>query len=141
MKIKISRTDVWAATIADRPGGLAGKLAALAAAGVSLEFIIGRRKPDQPGKGVIFLTPLKGAKQVKAAEAAGFRKAGNLHSVRIEGADKAGTGARLSKALAEAGINLRGISAAALGKSFVAHLALDSAADATKAVAVLKKLK
>jgi len=88
----------------------------------------------------MFVTPLKGAKQIKAAEAAGFEKTGSLHSLRVEGADKPGMGAKLTRALAEAGINLRGLSAAALGKQYVTHLALDTAQDAAKAATVLKKL-
>ncbi len=140
MKLKVSRTDTWAATIDDRPGGLADKLTALAAAGANLEFIIARRAPEQRGSGVVFVTPLKGAKQVKAAEAAGFQKTASLHSLRVEGVDKPGMGAKLTEALAKAGINLRGLSAAALGNRYVTHLALDTAEDATKAAAVLKKL-
>jgi hypothetical protein len=140
MKFNISRTDTWAAVIDDRPGGLADKLTALAAAGVNLEFIIARRAPEQRGSGVVFVTPLKGAKQIKAAEAAGFQKTASLHSVRVEGADKPGMGAKLTQALAEAGINLRGLSAAAIGNRYVTHLALDTAKDAAKATAVLKKL-
>jgi hypothetical protein len=140
MKLNVSRTDTWAATIDDRPGGLADKLAALAAAGVNLEFIIARRAPEQRGSGVVFVTPLKGAKQFKAAEAAGFQKTRSLHSLRVEGADKPGMGAKLTQALAEAGVNLRGLSAAALGKRHITHLALDTAQDAAKAAAVLKKL-
>ena len=89
---------------------------------------------------MVFLTPLKGAKQSKAAEAAGFQKTGSLHSVRVEGADKPGMGAKLTRALAEGGINLRGLSAAALGKRYVAHVALDTAQDAAKVAALLKKL-
>ena len=72
MKMNVSRTDTWAATIEDRPGGLADKLGALAAAGANLEFIIARRAPEQRGSGVVFVTPLKGAKQVRAAQAAGL---------------------------------------------------------------------
>jgi hypothetical protein len=140
MKLNVSRTDTWAAAIDDRPGGLADKLAALAAAGANLEFIIARRAPEQRGSGVVFVTPLKGAKQIKAADAAGFQKTGSLHSLRVEGADKPGTGAKLTKALAEAGINLRGLSGAAFGKRYVTHLALDTAQDAAKAAALLKKL-
>jgi hypothetical protein len=140
MKLNVSRTDTWAATIDDRPGGLADKLAALAAAGANLEFIIARRAPELRGSGVVFVTPLRGAKQIKAAEAAGFQKTESLHSLRIEGADKPGTGAKVTTALAETGINLRGLSAAAVGKRYVAHLAVDSAQDAAKAAAVLKKL-
>jgi hypothetical protein len=140
MKLKVNRTDTWAATITDRPGGLADKLAALAAAGVNLEVIIARRAPEHRGSGVVFVTPVKGAKQVKAAKSAGFRKTGSLHSLRIEGPDQPGMGAKLTRALAQAGINLRGLSAAAFGKRHVTHLALDTAQEAAKAAAVLKKL-
>jgi hypothetical protein len=140
MKFKVNRTDVWATSIDDRPGGLAEKIGALAAAGANLEFIIARRTPEQPGKGVVFVTPIKGTKQTKAATEAGFQTTENLHSLRIEGADKPGLGAAMTKALAEAGVNLRGLSAAAMGKKFLAHLAFDSAEDAAKATAILKKL-
>ncbi len=140
MKVKVSRTDVWAAELEDHPGSLAEKLDALAKAGVNLESIISRRSPEKPGKGVMFVTPIKGAKQTKAAKDAGFVKTESLHSVRIEGNDKPGLGAMISKALADAGLNLRGLSGAALGRRVVGYLALDSAADAAKAVAVLKKL-
>jgi hypothetical protein len=140
MKLSISRTDVWAATVDDRPGAVAEKLGALAAAGANLGFIIARRAPEQRGSGVLFVTPVKGAKQVKAAEAAGFQRTKSLHSLRAEGPDKAGIGAKIAKALAAAGINLRGLSAAAIGKRFVTYLALDDNADATKAAGVLKKL-
>jgi hypothetical protein len=140
MKLSVSRTDTWGSVIDDRPGGLADKLAALAAAGANLELIVARRAPEQRGSGVVFVTPLKGVRQIKAAEAAGFQKAESLHSLRVEGLDKPGMGAKLTQALAEAGINLRGLSGAALGKRYISHLALDTAKDAAKATAVLRKL-
>ena len=140
MALKVNRTDTWAAAIDDRPGGVADKLAALAVAGANLELIIARRAPEQRGSGVVFVTPLKGAKQIKAAGTAGFQKTNSLHTLRVQGADKPGVCAKLTRALGEAGLNLRGFSAAALGKQYIAHLALDTAADATMAAAVLKKL-
>jgi hypothetical protein len=140
MALTVSRVDVWAATIVDRPGGLAEKLDALAASGANLEFVIARRESSQPGTGVVFVTPIKGAAQAKAAKKAGFGKTTRLHSVRAGGPDKPGQGAKITKALAGAGINLRGLSAAAIGKAFVGHLAFDTAADAAKAMRVLKKL-
>src|SRR2546426_10449437 len=100
MKFNVNRSDVWAATPEDRPGGLAETLGSLAAAGVNLEFIIARRTPEQAGKGVVFVTPIKGAKQMKAAQGAGFQKTESLHSLRLEGADKPGAGAAITKALA-----------------------------------------
>ena len=140
MKLDISRVAVWAAGIEDRPGGLAAKLEALAKAGVNLEFIIARRVPEKPGTGVVFLTPVEGSRQVKAAQEAGFAKAESLHGVRVAAGDKPGLAARLTASLADAGINLRGLSAAAIGKRAVFHLAFDTPEDAKKAVIALKKM-
>jgi len=139
MALKVTQTEVWAASIQDKPGGMAEKLEALAKAGAALDFVIARRSPDKPGTGVLFVAPLKGDKAIQAAKAVGFAKSDSLHSVRLEGPDQAGLGARLTRQLAGAGINLRGLSAAAIGDRFVCYLALDSAADAAKATELLTK--
>jgi len=139
MPYSIRKVDVWAAEIDDRPGGLTGKLEALAKAGASLEFIIARRAPDKPGKGVVFLTPVRGAKQTGAAINAGLGTTDSLHSVRVEGPDRPGLGTKMTRALADAGINLRGLSAAALGRKSVAYFAFDSADDAANAIKLLRK--
>jgi hypothetical protein len=139
MALKVTRVDTWVVTIEDRPGGLAEKLRALADGKANLKFVIARRAPDQPGKGAAFVTPIAGAAQ-RVAKQAGFAKSATLHTVRIQGPDKQGEGARIAAALADAELNVRGLSAAAIGKTFVTHVALDSAADAAKAVRALKKL-
>ncbi len=140
MALKIERVDTWAASLEDRPGELAAKLKSLAEAGVNLEFVVARRAPDKPGEGVVFVTPIKGAFGVRAAKAAGFMKTDSLHTVRVEGTDKKGEGAKITEALAEGGLNLRGLSAAAINKKFVAHLALDTAADAAAVARILRAL-
>src|SRR4051812_6303616 len=99
MALKATKAEVWAATIEDRAGGAADKLEALARGGANLEMLLARRT-DQPGQGVMFVTPVKGAKAVKAAQEAGFGKPENIHSVRIEGADKPGLGSKIARALA-----------------------------------------
>lgn len=137
MDLQIDRVDVWAAPIADTPGGLATLLAKLKEAGTNLEFIIARRSPDQPGKGVVFVTPLSGEKQVAAATALGFHATESVQSVRIEGPDAPGLGAALTAKLAATGLSLRGLSAATIGGRFVMYLGLDSAEDAETAVGVL----
>ncbi len=139
MALKVTKVDVRVATIEDRPGGAAEKLDALAKGGANLEMLFARRT-DEPGKGVMFVTPVKGAKATKSAQEAGFNKPEHIHSVRIEGGDKPGLGARIARALGDAGVNFRGISAIAFGRKFVSYVALDSAEDAAKAVSVLKKL-
>ena len=138
MAYAINKVDVWSGEIEDRPGGLADKLTALSSAGANIEFLVSRRAPDKPGTGVIFLTPIKGAKQKSAAQAAGLNTTGSLHSVRVEGPDRAGLGTKMTRAIADAGINLRGISAAALGRRAVAYFAFDSATDADTAVRTLR---
>ena len=141
MALTVKQVEVWATSVADRPGGLAQKLVPLAEARANLEFVIARRAPDKPGSGVVFLAPIKGAAQMRAAQKVGLMRTLSLHSVRVGGPDRPGLGAKLTTALADAGVNLRGLSAAAIGKSFVAYLAFDSAEEAGKAVKVLKKLR
>jgi hypothetical protein len=101
--------------------------------------VIARRAPEKPGKGVVFLAPLKGATQLRAAKKAGLSKAKTLHSLRIDGPNRAGLGAKITEALAQAGINMRGLSAAAIGRRMVCYLAFDTAISAKKAGQILKK--
>jgi hypothetical protein len=139
MAYTIKKVEVWAGEIADRPGGLASTLAAMQAAGSNIEFVVARRAAEKPGTGVVFVTPIRGAKQKAAAQQAGLSTSEGLHSVRVEGPDRAGLGAKMTDALGAAGINLRGISAAALGRRAVSYFAFDSAADADNAIRILKK--
>jgi len=139
MGLAVERVDVLAATIDDQPGGLAGKLAPLAEAGADLEFVVARRAADKPGSGVVFITPLRGDAQAAAGAQAGFAVATSLHSVRVEGDNEPGIGARLTRKLADAGVNLRGLSAAVLGDRFVMHLALDTSDDAEKTIRLLQE--
>jgi len=138
--MKAKRVDTWAAAIKDKPGALAAKFKALSAAGANLEFVIARRSPEKRGAGVVFVTPIRGTKQTSAARAAGFKRTGSLHTVRLEGVNTRGQGARLTQALADAGLNLRGMSAAAIGNKFVCHIAVDRGADANKAARILSRL-
>jgi len=140
MTLKVSRVDLWTASIDDRAGGAADKLEPLSKAGANFEFVFSRRTPEQPGRGMLFVTPVKGAKVVQAAQTVGFTKPENLHSVRIEGANKPGVTAKAARALASAGISFRTLSATGIGSKFVSYVALDTAEDAAKAVSLLRKL-
>jgi hypothetical protein len=140
MRLKVSRAVIWAGDIEDRPGGLAEKLEALAKAGTNLDFILARRAAESPGEGVVFVAPLKGNAQARAANNAGFLKTEIVHAVRVDGANSPGSGSKMARAIAEAGINLRGFSATASGERFLAYLAFDNAGQATKAMRALKRL-
>ena len=139
MELFAERVDVWAAPIQDKPGGLADVLGILREAGVDLKFIIARRAPDQPGKGVLFVTPLQSDGEIRAAAQVGFNVTHSLYSVRVMGRDRPGIAAELTQKLADAGINLRGFSAAVIGTQFVTYFAVDSLQDATTAQKLLKE--
>ncbi|MBK8913671.1 MAG: ACT domain-containing protein [Phycisphaerales bacterium] len=137
MALKIGKTDVWAADVRNRPGMLARILEALAAAGADLEFVVARRVTENTSR--VFVAPLKGAKQLRAAADVGLVRAAGMHCVCVSGPDRPGTGARLTRALAAAGLNLRGVSNAAVAGKFLCYFAFASAAEADVARKVLKR--
>jgi hypothetical protein len=139
MALKVTKTDVWAATIKDQPGGLADCLAALAAAGANLECMIARRRPEKPGRGVVFVTPLKGRRVKTAAAKAGFRPTHRVATLRIEGYDRRGMSTELTRAVGAAGVNMRGVSGAVVGGKFVCYFGFDSDRAATKAAAAIRR--
>ena len=138
MAVKVTKVQVWAGDIVDQPGGLDSVLGRLADAGANLECVISRRQPEKPGTGVVFVTPIKGKKVQAAATEAGLKTADNIVTLRVEGSDKPGVGNQMTSALASAGINVRGVTAAVIGGKFVSYVALDSAEDASKATKALK---
>jgi len=139
MNLIVKRVDVWAASIKDEPGGLAKILTGLRETGADLDFVIARRAPENPGTGVVFVTPLRGDAETAAAATLGFNVSRSLQSVRVEGDNKPGVAAELAEKLAAAGINLHGFSAAVIGARFILYISLDTAEDAAKAAAILKQ--
>jgi hypothetical protein len=134
----VKKVEIWGGEIEDHVGGLTTSLEPLGDAGADLEVVIARRQPHLPGKGVVFVGPVSGTKAKQAAEAAGLHKAGDVIALHVEGPNRPGECRRLTGALAEAGINLRGLSALAIGARFVAALAFNNAADADEAARILR---
>ncbi|WP_446904193.1 amino acid-binding protein [Burkholderia sp. YIM B11467] len=139
MELSVERVDVWAATIEDKPGGLAAVLGALRTAGADLQFIVARRTSEAPGKGVVFVAPLQGDAVIRTATQVGFSVTPSVHSVRVMGLDQMGIIGQLTQMLADGAINLRGVSAAVLGSQFIAYFAVDSVDDADKAIDILQR--
>jgi hypothetical protein len=90
MDLEVEQVDVWAATIQDETGALASLLKGLQKAGADLQFVIARRSPDRPGKGVVFVSPLLGEQEKIAASRLGFNVTQSLQSVRVRGAGSRG---------------------------------------------------
>lgn len=135
MAFAIRMVDVWAADIRNRPGMLARLLEALTNAGAHLEFIVGRRVSENTSR--VFIWPIHGARVLNAAQDVGMTVARGMHVLRIEGPDRPGLGAELTRTIAAAGINLRGVSGAAIGDRCVMYLgfATDGEARAAESVA------
>src|SRR5262249_46249898 len=97
MGFKLDRVHLWSGEVPDRPGGVAGKLSPLAQAGGNLEFILTQRSPDKPGTGVLYVAPVTGPAQVRAARAAGLAETHDPVLLRVEGDNQAGLGHRLTQ--------------------------------------------
>jgi hypothetical protein len=137
MTLAIRRVQVWSGDIPDRPGAAAAKLELLAHSGADLEFVFTRPHRSKPETSVLFIAPIAGAEQTKAARAVGLGPALDVAMLCVEGENRAGIGYDIMSRLAVAGINLRGISIAALGGRFNAYLAFDNADVATMALQIL----
>jgi hypothetical protein len=138
MALKVQKVEVWAAELRDEPGGLSDVLGAIANAGGNLECVLARRDPSKPGRGELFVTPLKGGQRLMDnARSAGFGPA-NLPTLRVEGPDVPGLGARLTEAIAAVNVNLRGVTAVAQGRTFVAYFGFDNDGDADVAMRAIQ---
>ena len=98
MAYRISKITMWSAELEDQPGSAAEKLSALARSGADLEFVLARRQPDRPGKGILFVAPLKGKKQMDAARSAYFSETSEISALKIEGTNRPGLGHSIVKA-------------------------------------------
>jgi len=139
MDLLVNRVEVWAASTVDKPGGLSALLNGLYEAGADLDFVIARRAPDEPGTGVVFLTPIRGDREVEAASTLGFNLTSSIDSVRVEGDNVPGAAARLAELIADAGINIRGFSVAVIGPRYIVYVGFDSSSDAEKAAEIIKE--
>src|SRR6516165_5313897 len=140
MSFKLDRVHVWSSEVVDQAGGVAAKLALLAQAGTNLEFIYTRRQPEKPGTGMLYIAPVTGAMQVRAARAAGLTETDNPVVLRVEGDNQAGLAHRLTQQWALAGLSLQGLMMSVLGNKFVGYASFDTVADSNRAAAILGDL-
>lgn len=137
MPYTVRNVEVWAADVLNRPGMLARMLEALSNAGAQLEFMVARQRTENSAR--VFVAPIKGKKQKQAASDVGFVPATGMYAIRVQGNDRAGLGAEISRAVASAGINIRGAAAATIGRQCVINFGFKSADDAKKATGVIRK--
>jgi hypothetical protein len=140
MSFKWDRIHVWSCEVKDQAGGVADKLAHLAQAGANLEYVFTKRLPNKPGEGVLYVAPVSGPSQVRAAKAAGMHEVDYPVVRRIEGDNVAGLAHHLTQQWAVAGISLQGLTMAVLHNKFVGYAAFDTVNDANRAAQILADL-
>jgi hypothetical protein len=140
MGFKLDRVHLWAGEVPDEPGGVAGKLALLAQAGANLEFILTRRSPNKPGTGILYVAPLTGPGQIRAAKSAGLAESQDPILLRVEGDNAAGLAHKVTQQWALAGISLQGLTMCVMADKFVGYAAFDTVADSNRAAAILGDL-
>lgn len=140
MSFKLDRIHIWSGEIQDEAGGMVTKLAPLAQAGANLEYILTRRLVSKPGAGILYVAPVTGPTQVRAARSVGLSESHDTVVLRVEGDNQAGLAHRLTQQWALAGINLQGLTMSVLGDKFVGYAAFDTVEDANKAAQILADL-
>jgi hypothetical protein len=140
MSFKFDRVHLWTCEVADEAGGVAGKLAFLAQAGANLEYVYTKRLQNKSGAGVLFVAPVTGATQVRAARAAGLMETDDPVVRRIEGDNQAGLAHRLTQQWAIAGISFGSLTMAVMGDKFIGYAAFDTVGDANRAAQILADL-
>jgi predicted amino acid-binding ACT domain protein len=137
MAIAVKNAKLWVLKGPDRAGLTAEALEPLAAAGVNLSCLMSYCYPGQSDRAAVEVFPVKGKKAENAARAAGLEPA-NTPCLLVEGDDRLGLGAALSRAIADAGISMTFLVGQAIGRKFSALIGFGSEADAVVATKAMK---
>jgi len=138
MAVTVRTIELWRREVENRPGTLTSVLAPLAEAGADLQLVMGYRYPGNEAKAAIEVFPIKGKKAAAAAAAAGLQQAA-ISALLIEADNRVGLGHAISKALADAGINLDFLVAQVIGRKCTALAGFGNAEDSRKAAVLIRK--
>lgn len=139
MSYKIERAEIWGGEVPAHPGALARVLDLLRQGGGNLEAAVLRPVSPLSDTGVLFVTPIVGEKQAAAARRAGLHRTRSIHSVRVVGPDRPGLLADIAQMLNGMGLHICGLSSAGTNAHSVHYLRFTCAADADRAVEVLRQ--
>jgi hypothetical protein len=138
MAVTIKKIVLWRKEVENKPGILARALASLARAGADLQVVMAYRYPGEESQAAIELYPVTAKRSVAAAQEAGLT-ASSIPVLLVAGDNRPGLGHAISQAIADAGINIDFFVGQVVGRKYSAVLGFESEADATKAVALVRK--
>jgi hypothetical protein len=140
MAVRVKNVTLWRRETANRTGALAQTLEPLARAGADLSVVMGYRFPGDESQAAIEVYPVAGRRVAAAAREAELADSG-IPTLLVEGEDRPGLGYAISRAIADAGINLTFCCALVVGKKYVAVVGFETKADAKKAAGLIRKAK
>src|SRR2546428_5062848 len=135
MAISVKKIPLWRREVPNRLGLLAQTLEPLSRSGANLQVVMGYHMGDNA---IIEVFPVSGKKSTSAAQQSGLAPLGPP-ALLVQGDNRAGLGARLAGAIADAGINIHFLVAQVLGNRYSAVIGFGSDDDATRAVSIIKK--
>jgi len=136
--VTVKRILLWRKEAENRTGVLAEALEPFAKAKADLQVVMGYRYPDAENKCAIEISPVKGNKLTASAQVAGLTPS-SIPTLLVEGDNKAGLGHAITKAIADAGVNLSFLVAQVIGRRYSAVIGFENEADAEKAGALIKR--
>jgi len=134
----VKRIALWRKELENRAGTLAATLEPVAKAGTDLQVVMGYCYPGDRTRAAVELFPIATKKATAAAQSAGLTAAG-VPALHVEGDNRAGVGHAITRALADAGVNLDFLVAQVIGRKFSLVVGFENDADAQKSVALIKK--
>jgi hypothetical protein len=140
MAASVKVITLWRREVENRPGALARTLEPLARAGSDLKVAMAYRYAGEEQSAVIELYPVAGKRATAAAQAAGLT-ATSIPTLLVEGDNRAGQAHAITRAIADAGINLTFFVAQVIGKKYSATLGFETEADARRGASLIKKAR
>jgi hypothetical protein len=138
MSVTVKKITLWRKELENRPGTLADALEPVAKAGADLQIVMGYCYPGERTKAALEVFPVAGKRTTAAAQSAGLAATG-IPALLVEGDNRPGMGSTITRALADAGVNLDFLVANVIGKKFAAVFGFENDADAGKAMMLIKK--
>ena len=143
LKLTVKQVKLWVFHGRDRKGLIADALEPLAAAGVHLQVVMAYRFPTEVDRCAIEVFPIDSPKAEAEARRIGFAVS-QTPCLLVEGDDRSGLGARISRAISDAQVSMAFLMAQVVGKKFSAAIGFASDEDAgaaTKAIQALARAK
>jgi len=140
MAVTVKPITLWRREVENEPGMLAETLEPLARSGADLQVVMGYRLPGHESRAAIEVYPVRG-KRAEAGAREGGLSASSIPTLLVEGDNRPGLGASISRTLADAGINLAFLVTQVFGRRYSAILGFEREADAKKGATLIKRTK